>query len=811
MTLITLGLAWLAGIALARWLEPPLPTLGLLALPPLAALFLWRREPGPRLAAACALALLAGGVRLLGATPHFGPGDLATYNDQGQVTLVGVVVDEPDVRDTYQNLRLRAESLTLESVGAEGAGARPAPTDSGPAPDTRAVRGLVLVQAPRYPAHAYGERLAVSGELETPPVFEDFSYKDYLARQGVYSMLHRPRIELVEASQGNPLWAGLYTFKARGQGTIAQILPEPYAALLSGILLGVETGIPQNLYEQFNTTGTSHIIVISGFNIAIVAGLLMLAGSKAVGKRRAVPLALAGIVLYTLLVGADAAVVRAAIMGCLYVLALYFGRQAEVRTSLIFSALLMTAINPYTLWDVGFQLSFAATAGLIWVAPPLERVAERWLTALVGAQHVRRVMGLLSEALLVTLAAQIATEPLIMYHFGRMSAVSLLTNLLILPVQPMVMLAGGLATMAGMVSLPLGQLLGWLAWLPLAWTVWVVGWTATVPFASLSLGRFSPWLLAAIYAGLVGGLWLASHSRSDAEAQPPPSPSPNRLRGSTRAMFAGGALAVALIWLAAASLPDGRLHVAFLDVGQGDAIFITTPSGRQILIDGGPGPSDVLWGMGRHMPFWDRSLDVVVNTHPDADHLAGLPEVLGRYQVGQILLPDVENDTPLYAAWQEAMAAEGASVTQAQAGMRLSLEDGVQVEVLHPGAVPASERFNDHSVVLRVTLGEISFLLPGDIEAGVEQGLVARNPSLVATVLKAPHHGGDTSSSRAFLKAVDPQVAVISVGADNRFGHPAPQVLARYAEQGVPALRTDELGTVEFVTDGERLWVETAH
>jgi competence protein ComEC len=137
----------------------------------------------------------------------------------------------------------------------------------------------------------------------------------------------------------------------------------------------------------------------------------------------------------------------------------------------------------------------------------------------------------------------------------------------------------------------------------------------------------------------------------------------------------------------------------------------------------------------------------------------------------------------------------------------LSLEDGVQIEVLHPGVVPASERFNDHSVVLRVTLGEISFLLTGDIEAGVEQGLVAHSSALAATVLKVPHHGGDTSSSQAFLEAVDPQVAVISVGADNRFGHPAPEVLARYAELGVPALRTDELGTVEFVTDGERLWV----
>jgi competence protein ComEC len=138
----------------------------------------------------------------------------------------------------------------------------------------------------------------------------------------------------------------------------------------------------------------------------------------------------------------------------------------------------------------------------------------------------------------------------------------------------------------------------------------------------------------------------------------------------------------------------------------------------------------------------------------------------------------------------------------------MSLGDGVWAEILHPGAVPAGDRLNDHSVVLRVGLGGISFLLPGDIEADVERGLSAGGAPLGATVLKAPHHGSKTSSCERFLAAVDPQVAVVSVGADNRFGHPAPEVLARYAEQGIPVLRTDELGTVEFVTDGERLWVE---
>ncbi len=794
MTLITLGLSWLAGIALAQWLQPPLPALGLLALPALAVALLWRHERGPRLAAACALALLAGGARLLWATPHFGPGDLVTYNDRGRVTLVGVVDDEPDVRDTYQNLRLRVESLTPDTPGA---GTRPAPTP---------VTGLALVRAPRYPVRAYGEQLAVTGDLETPPVFEDFSYQEYLARQGVYSMIRRPHVELIEAGQGSPLWAAMVAFKARAQAVIAQILPEPYAALLTGILLGVETGIPRDLYEQFNTTGSSHIIVISGFNISIIAGLLMSVGTKAFGKRRAIWVAIGVVALYTLLVGADPAVTRAAIMGGLYVLALYFGRQAEVRTSLIFSAVLMTALNPLTLWDVGFQLSFAATAGLVLLTAPLERLAERWLTVLVGPQRVRRAMGLLSEALLVTLAAQIATGPLIVYHFGRFSLVSLLTNLLILPVQPLVMLTGGLAMLAGLIWPPAGQLLGWPAWLPLAWTVGVVQWTSAMPLASLTLVRFSPWLLAVIYAALAGLLWLALRARPGSEVRPAPPASPG-LRGSTRTLFAGGTVAVLLVWLAVASLPDGRLHVAFLDVGQGDAIFITTPGGRQILIDGGPSPTALLSEMGRQMPFWDRSLDIVVNTHPEADHLLGLPTALERYRVSQVILPDVDADTPLYAVWQSALADEEATVTRARAGMRLSSGDGVEVEVLHPGAAPAGDHLNDHSVVLRLTLGRVSFLLPGDIGADVEQGLVAGGRSLAATVIKAPHHGSDTSSSPAFLAAVDPQVAVISVGADNRFGHPAPGILQRYAEYGIPVLRTDEMGSVEFITDGERLWV----
>lgn len=789
--LIRFGLAWLAGIALARWLNLPWFILVVAALPTLGGLGLYRQNPRVRLGAVVALGFLTGAFRLLFFQPVFAEGDLAFYNDfSSPVTITGLVVDEPDVRDTYINLRLKAESLQLKGV-------------------THPVAGLLLVRAPRYPEHFYGDRLAVTGKLETPPVLENFSYKDYLARFGIHSLVRRPHLELIENSQGNPFWTVLLAFKARAAQTINRILTEPYASLLNGILLGIETGIPQGLYESFNLTGTSHIIVISGSNISLVAGILLLAGQKLLGKRYAPPLAMAGIIIYTFLVGADAAVSRAAVMGLVWVLAIWVGRPGLALNSLIFSGFVLTLLNPLILWDVGFQLSFMATLGLILLVPPLERGIFGLLQRLLKTEQVGLTMALLNELLIVTLAAQIITGPLIVYHFGRLSLVSLLTNLLILPVQPPIMIVGGLATLAGMIWLPLGQALGWLVWLPLAWTVWMVETTARLPYASLDLGTFPLWLLLLLYASIGAGIWSANHPRTEEERQPH-FHLPEISSASTRLWVGGAAVGALLVWLAVLSLPDGRLHVAVLDIGQGDAILITTPEGRQILIDGGPTASDLAWRLGQEMPFWDHSLDMVVNTHPDADHLAGLPPLLNRYQVNQVLIPDVGGNSSLYREWEMQLAGAGLTPIIGQTGMEISLSPSVTATLLNPG--PASTReddVNNHSVVLRLQMGRISFLLPGDIEEPIERRLVLQQAPLAATVLKSAHHGSKTSSSETFLDAVNPQIVVISVGKDNDFGHPSPEVLERYAEHGLTVFRTDEQGTVEFSTDGEQLWVET--
>lgn len=477
--------------------------------------------------------------------------------------------------------------------------------------------------------------------------------------------------------------------------------------------------------------------------------------------------------------------------------------------ALFFSGLVLSLLNPLILWDVGFQLSFMATLGLIVLVPPLERVTFAALQRIFNTEHVGLAMALLTELLLITVAAQIITGPLIIYHFGRLSLVALVSNMLILPAQPPIMIVGGLAALGGMLWPPLGQLFGWLVYLPLAWTVWVVEQTTRLPLASLELGGFPLWLLLACYAALAAGVWWLNQPRLAAAGRP-------RFRlpelgtTTTRLWLGGAGVSALLVWLALLSLPDGRLHVAFLDVGQGDAILITTPDGRQMLIDGGPSATDLNWRLGQEMPFWDHSLDLVINTHPDSDHLAGLVSLPGRYSVAQVLGPDVATDSQLYRQWELNLAEAGVSPQVGWADTQLTLGQGITATVISPGPTTvSSDDANNHSVVLYLQMGQVSFLLPGDIETPVEQAL-AQAGLQPATVLKSPHHGSNTSSSEPFLEAVNPQLIVISVGADNRFGHPSPEILERYAERGISVLRTDERGTIELITDGRRLWVETS-
>lgn len=291
------------------------------------------------------------------------------------------------------------------------------------------------------------------------------------------------------------------------------------------------------------------------------------------------------------------------------------------------------------------------------------------------------------------------------------------------------------------------------------------------------------------------------------------------MRGSGRRAWAKWVIPLfviaVLVWVAAAVAPEsGKLRVSILDVGQGDSILITSPSGQHILIDGGPSPERVCLELGKALPYWDRTIDLVVLTHPHDDHVTGLVEVLRRYEVKQVLYPDMDYGAVVYDEWLEVLGEKNIPYTWAQVGQHIDIGGGAVLKVLNPPAefLEGTESDADNNgVITRLEMGEVSFLLTADHFEDAERYLIDQGIEVRSTVLKVGHHGSNTSTCPEFLAAVDPEVAVISVSADNPYGHPSEEVMARLSErlEEDSVYLTSEQGTITFTTDGKRLWVET--
>ncbi len=793
MTLICLTLAWTLGILLGRWLSPPLWTLaGLLAMASVTAVAV-RHHLRALLATALVIAALLGAGRMALAQPRFDAGDLATYNDLDQpLTLRGTVSADPDRRSTYTQLQLSVDELLDEQ------GAHP-------------VHGRAVLNVPAYPAYAYGDRLEVTGRLETPPVLDEFDYREYLAGRGVHSLLRRAQVSVLEGQGGVGLLRGLYNVRLALRAAVERTLPDPEAGLLTGILLGMGHTLPEELDEAFRAAGLSHIMVISGYNIGLVAVAVLLVTRRRLGIWPALALSLVGIALYTLFVGPSAPVLRAMLMACLLAGARFAGRKSHTLTTLAATSLIMTAINPHYLWSVSYQLSFAATLGLVVVEPVLTRRLQAHMVRDADPDQAAHGSALVRDVLLVTLAAQLATLPVMWTQFGEMSLVAPLANALVLPVQPAIMLLGAISTLLGALWTPLGQAAGWLVWPFLRFCVWVVEALGGLPWATIALPRLDGGLVWGLYAFVMAWMvWRRPRKVKLPASEREPSPEARR----NRVVLAGLALAAVLVWGGVGALPDRRLHVWVLDVGQGDAILMRTPGGATVLVDGGPDPALLAARLGRILPFWQRRIDLLVATHADQDHLAGLLPLVTRYEVGLIVEPLGMQENALRVQWDAVVSASGAHVVRLSRGAEINLGDTLRLQLLNPsqraGAMPVSDG-NAGSLVLLASMGEWRMLLTGDIDAETEAALIASGQPLRATCLKVAHHGAGTGTSADFLEAVDPQVALISVGADNDYGHPAEQTLARLAAADVRVYRTDECGTLEVLTDGERCWVRGAY
>ena len=679
--------------------------------------------------------------RLAVAVPDFDSAHISAHNDSFRVaTLTGLVSDFPDVRDEYIGLRIKSDSIRYSDSDA----AQP-------------INGDAFVRADRLSSFSYGDRVEALGILETPPEFEDFSYREYLARQGIFSLIANASVTTIATGEGSPILHLLFGLRQRALDTLYSIFPDPEASLLAGILLGIESGISSDVREAFNDTSTTHIIAISGFNITILAAIVISVTGRTLGMRRGAIVAAIVIASYTILVGADASVVRAAIMGGLVLFARFLGRMTLALASLAAAAIVMTLANPYVLWDVGFQLSFAATLGLVLYAEPLKdwfvRFASRW----VQAAQAKRLSTPVGEFVLFTFAAQITTLPLTAYHFQRLSLVSFVANPIVLPAQPPLMILGGLATLVGMIWLPLGQLLAWFAWPFPAFTIRVVDLFAAVPSAAIDLGPISFPALITMYVLLFGTTALLRERRLSL-------PAPSLL-----AILTSVAIIAVLTWKAVADRPDGLVHLTAFESG---GTLIETADGRFVLVGGGDSPTALTNSLGRKLPLFHRRIDWIIVPDQDIDSLVSLPAI---YEIGAVMTSPEQPDSELIQILQ----ARGGRVVRGKQGMALDLGAGTRLELIDDDA---------GNFTILLTSGKARFALIPDARSSQNSSL----PELASlTGIILPEF-----SSIDWLEEIDVMFVVVEGTNPLPFSSLLPKFLS-----------TEERGWIEMTTDGEYLWL----
>lgn len=664
-----------------------------------------------------------------------------------------------------------------------------------------------LIMSPRFKLSlSVGDRIVFVGNptaLSSARNPGDFDFKSFYRLSGIagrISVRSEGEIFWVNHDAGfNLLRNVVQPLRDFMRGVISKFMHGDEAELAKAMVIGERSGIAGEINEEFVNTGTIHILAVSGLHIGFLMAMLMIMASVTRVPRKLRFFVIAPVlILYANVVGMMPSITRAVIMALVVLFGLFLQRRPQILNSLGFAALIILILNPSQLFTPGFQLSFAAVMSIAFFHQRILAMVHETYRTLQERQFLDSIVSLS----LLTLAATIGTVPLTAYYFNRISLVSVFANLCIVP------LAGIFATTT-FTFIGISVISSWLAGIFGA-ACQLVGFgilKINSVLGSLSISSVvisdSGWVFAFLYFSWLIAVIVFPRASVSGKIL---------LKKIIFAILLGANIILYTNLFSSGFIihkrPEAKLYV--LDVGQGDAIYVELPDGKNMLVDAGLKFRNYDIGERVVVPFLQhhgiRELDYLIVTHLHSDHIGGAASVMDKMKIDNLIYPDQTSDSQVWASTLARVRAYRIPARIASAGMILDSASTCRVYVLHPnrkyvgeGGLAYRTRLNDGSVVLKVCVGKESFLLAGDAEKRVEHDLVKiYGTFLSSNIYKAGHHGSSTSSSLEFLKTIHPAYAVISVGAHNKFGHPSPLVLEEMKKENIPVWRTDSLGAAYF-------------
>ncbi len=800
--------SYLLGIILATHIFFPPPFLLLAGLVTLTFAFLLMARLKKRGAAL----LLFGSFFWLGALgltaqlrPELPENHVSHFTGRERVVVEGLLTQPPDRSVNRVRLHVKAETLIKNQRSIN-------------------TTGMVLVSLPSLGEGLnYGDRIRFSSSLGRPTNFNNpggFDYQRYLATREIWTtaFVDNPRrIIRVATRQGSAFRTLLETSRNRIRAFLDQYSTPLSGPILKALVLGERGTIPESVREDFSTSGAAHIMAISGLHLGIIAfflfrGLLwILRRSERITLKTNVfklsaLLTIPPVLLYTLVAGARITTIRATIMIIVYLVSILIDRPRDLYHTLALAALVITLIDPGSLLEPSFQLSFMAVLAILFLVPRFSRLFRRdEILPPRGEGLIHWVASWSRELLLISVAAIIGTGPIIAYHFHRISTLGVITNFLVIPLLgflaiPAALISSLLSLCSVHLAIPFVQMASWVVDL----TVFMVHGLASLPGASFHVATPTLLEISLFYAFVALILHI---ERSTA------------YRIALAVILCFGAADIGY-WLLRHHF-NQTLRITSIDVGQGDCALVEFPGGKRALIDGG-GFYDDSFDIGKNVvaPFlWKRKImriDFLVLTHPDPDHLNGLKFVARTFKVRELWDSGQESDSPFFQELMTIVKEKGIRRISLFRGDAPQIIDGVIVHPLHPRKEAdkphsGSQRSkpNNRSLVLRLAFGRQTFLFTGDIEREAEAELIASGVDLESRVIKVPHHGSLTSSTPAFLAEVQPEIAIISARRRSFFSLPSTRIIKRYERFGCRIFRTDLHVAITVKTNGERLQIET--